>query len=330
METLTYHGGRIDLAMQRFPQAPQPWLDLSTGINAESWRLADALTVDLRALPSVAGLDALCRAAAAAFGAPAVAIAAVPGTEIALRMLAAIGLPAPFRHAVPGYRTHGAICAGATGFAIAAIDAVAAERGTVLLANPNNPDGRILPPARLLAVARTLARRGGVLVIDEAYADAVPEASVLPHLAAEDPVLVLRSFGKFFGLAGVRLGFVCGAAGLVARIAERAGSWPVSATALAYGAAAYRDAAWIAAMRARIAAAARALDDVLRAAGHDPVGDCPLFRMIRCADAEALFVRLARAGILTRPYDDAPDRLRIGLPGDAAALARLAEALRHG
>jgi len=330
MDALRFHGGRIDSAMQRFPDAPRPWLDLSTGINRDGWRPATPLAVDLQALPSVTALAGLNGAAAVAFGAPDVAITALPGTEMGLRMLGRIALPAPYHHVVPGYRTHGAALPGSVAISVDALGDVAAGGGTVLLANPNNPDGRILSPERLRDVAQTLGRRGGLLVIDEAYADAVPGVSVLPHLAGDASILVLRSLGKFFGLAGVRLGFACGPAAVVARIAEQAGSWPVSATAIAYGTAAYRDAAWIAATRVRIVEQALALDHVLLARGLVPVGECPLFRLVECEDGEALFGRLARAGILTRPFDDAPRWLRIGLPGDDAALARLDGALGGG
>lgn len=324
---LTYHGGRPDAAARLYPDAPTPWLDLSTGINPVAWEGAEVPLAALRALPTPTELSALHHAAAAAFGARDAAITALPGSEVGLRLLAALALPRPWHVVAPSYRTHAAALPGAATIDAEAVDAVARGGGTLLLTNPNNPDGRCWPAARLHALAQALADRGGVLVVDEAFADAVPGASVLPLLARDDRVLVFRSFGKFFGLAGVRLGFAAGGAALVGAVAARLGSWPVSTAALRIGTAAYRDTAWIAATRERLATTVAELDAVLTAHDLTPVGACPLFRQIERDDAPLLFERLARAGILVRPFNEAPARLRIGLPGGAAALARLDAAL---
>ncbi len=267
--------------------------------------------------------------AARSFGATTVAVAALPGTEIGLRLLADLDLPTPVRHVGPAYRTYAETFADAACIAWEELDAALDRGGTVLVANPNNPDGRMIAPEQLLGAARRLGERGGMLVVDEAFADVDPAISVLPHLRPDDRVLVFRSFGKFFGLAGVRLGFACGPDAIIAAVRHRLGSWPVSNTALAIGTAAYRDTDWIEAARTRIAAASAALDDRLRARGLDPIGGCPLFRLVE-TDATALFERLARCGILTRPFDYAPRWLRFGLPGDEAGLDRLTRALDRG
>jgi cobalamin biosynthetic protein CobC len=317
-DPLFFHGGRIAAAARRWPNSPRPWLDLSTGINPHAWD-ASGIVADARALPMPEALADLEAGAATAFAAPDLPIAALPGTEIGLRLLDTLALPRPWWVVVPSYRTHLDALPGAE-----RLRAVPDEwTGTLLLANPNNPDGRIA--SDLLARARV---GGGWLVVDEAFADVVPDASVLPHLHPDDRVLVLRSFGKFFGLAGVRLGFAAGAAEMVERVRARLGSWPVSAAAIAIGSAAYRDLGWQAAMRPRLVDDAAALDGVLRRHGLDPVGACPLFRMTG-ADA-GLLDRLGRAGILVRPFADDPARFRLGLPGSAAALARLDRALAGG
>uniref|UniRef100_UPI0035CB3833 threonine-phosphate decarboxylase CobD n=1 Tax=uncultured Sphingomonas sp. TaxID=158754 RepID=UPI0035CB3833 len=328
VSALTIHGGRVDAAALRFPAAPLPWLDLSTGINPVGYDPAALGLVDPAALPSPARLAELEAAAAEAFGMRVGAVAAVPGTEIGLRLLATLGLPQPAVVVAPSYGTHAAALPQAR--AVASVGLADAEWATALLANPNNPDGELVSPEALLALARSRAAGGGWLVVDEAFADAVPGASTLPHLAVEDRVLVFRSFGKFYGLAGVRLGFVCGPEAIVARFRERLGSWPVSSAAIAVGIAAYRDTAWQDMTRMRLRAGALSLDAVLRRYGLEPRGSCPLFRLVETAKAAALFERLAAAGILTRPFDYAPRWLRIGLPRDAAALARLDQALDGG
>ncbi|WP_380786109.1 threonine-phosphate decarboxylase [Sphingomonas sp. R86521] len=321
-EMPTTHGGRIDLAALRFPQARQSWIDLSTGINPHRWD-PRGVDIDWARLPDVTALAALEAAAHAAFGMTSGAVAALPGTEIGLRLLRDVGLPAPACHVVPSYSTHAAALPDSLPIAL---DGIGPD-GTILLANPNNPDGRIIAPDRLLDMARG---RSGWLIVDEAFADVDPAVSVLPHLGEDDPVLVFRSFGKFFGLAGLRLGFVCGPPAMIARFRERLGSWPVSSAAIAIGTAAYRDTDWIAGTRATLTASADRLDALFQSNGFHPHGGCPLFRLVEHDAAPALFERLAAAGILTRPFDHDPRWLRFGLPGDELAWTRLAEALRHG
>jgi cobalamin biosynthetic protein CobC len=323
------HGGRSDAARRRFPDAPLPWLDLSTGINPVAWPIERLAAPDHGPLPLRAALDDLCAAAGDFFGAGRRAITALPGSEIGLRLLRHLDPPRPWRVVVPTYRTHLDALPGAEPIAVARLAAEARRGGTILIANPNNPDGRVLPPAMLRDLAHMLATRGGMLVVDEAFADVADDIGLSPLLTAEDRVIVLRSFGKFFGLAGVRLGFMGGAAGPVAAMAAMLGDWPVSAQAIACGTAAYRDAGWIAATRRRLVADAATLDRLLADAGLAGQGNCPLFRLVECDDAAALFERLGQAGILSRPFDDRPDRLRLGLPGDAAGFGRLAAVLRH-
>lgn len=315
MNALTHHGGRIDRAALTYPDAPTPWLDLSTGINPVAWAPPAGLALDWARLPSPAALAGLEASAASYFGADAASVVAVPGTEIALRMLARLDLPTPHRHVVPGYRTHGVALPASSAIPIAAAGDAG---GSLLLANPGNPEGGVLAPAVLAGLAEDRW-----LIVDEAFADIDAAISIVPSLPAR--TIVLRSFGKFFGLAGVRLGFVVGPSTVVTAFRAMLGDWPVSAAAIAFGTAAYRDADWIAATRARLVEDAAALDRVLAAHRLEAGGACPLFRLIRAAPG--LFERLARAGILTRPFDDAPDRVRLGLPRDAAGLDRLAQAL---
>lgn len=330
MDELRFHGGRIDAAGRAFPDAPVPWLDLSTGLNPRPWPVPPTMAPDLNALPSTTDLAAMEAAAAAAFGIAPACVAALPGVEIGLRLLASLGLPAPLRRVAPAY---GSYCdALPTSVAIDA-DALADRDlagGTVLLGNPNNPDGRIHGRASLLDLARRIGVEGGWLIVDEAFADVDPATSVLPHLTPDDRVLVFRSFGKFYGLAGVRLGFACGHRHMVDHLRDRIGSWPVSATALAIGTAAYRDHRWAMAARTDLRARAERLDALLTRHGLLPTGDCPLFRLVVNDDAPSMFDRLGRAGILTRPFEDRRDWLRFGLPGDDAAFDRLDRALASG
>ncbi|MCK8455337.1 aminotransferase class I/II-fold pyridoxal phosphate-dependent enzyme [Sphingomonas faeni] len=324
MTGLHTHGGRVDLAAILYPDAPTPWIDLSTGINPHAWRSDPLPPVNLAALPSPASVAALEAAAAAMFGTDPDRVIAVPGSEIGLRLLAGLDLPRPARFVTPGYGTHADVFDDADRLARADIDTLAA--GTLLLANPNNPDGLLDAPDRLL----TLMRRGLWLVIDEAFVDLLPSFSIVPHLGPSDRAIVFRSFGKTFGLPGIRLGFMIAPPIYVAAIRHRLGSWPISACAVAYGTAAYRDTAWIEATRIASVHRAGRLDAVLARYGLCSVGACPLFRLIESDAAATIFERLADAGILTRTFDYQPRWLRIGLPADDVAFDRLDRALAHG
>ncbi len=316
----TFHGGRIAEARAVYGNAEGSWLDLSTGINPHSWPGADNLEIDWHSLPDDRALADLEDAAGAYFGIDPAHVCTVPGSEIGLRLLGLLGSGST-AYLAPSYRTHAEMAPGS--IAVAPADLPACNAATIILANPNNPDGRLPDVAALV-------RPGRRLIVDEAFADPAPRISAVGHVRDDRGIVVVRSFGKFFGLAGVRLGFVIGPRPLVGRLRAVLGSWPVSAAALAIGRAAYRDRAWIAAMRRRLPADAAALDIVLARHGLRATGACPLFRLVKTDDAAALFDRLARRNILTRPFDYDARWLRLGLPGSDHALARLDRALADG
>jgi len=163
-------------------------------------------------------------------------------------------------------------------------------------------------------------------VIDEAFADVAPELSLAAR-AHRPGIIVLRSFGKFFGLAGVRLGFALAEPALARPIGEALGPWAVSGPAIEIATRAFADPGWTRETRLRLARAAAALDGILTASGLHIIGGTTLFRLVETPDASALFEALGRRGILVRHFPDQPDRLRFGLPPDDAAQARLADAL---
>ena len=372
-----HHGGRLGDARIAYSQAPQPWIDLSTGINPRSYPAPRARGVTLNRLPDTGELARLEAVAAAAFGvADPVRVVATGGTEPALRLLPFVvggvgvtgtgapagvggrrgGISAAEAGAtpdvsgwVPGVRgLVAAIVAGPTygshvdGWAKAGVparvvadaelDGAIGDRTAVIVVNPNNPDGRLVSRDRLRQLHDAVASRGGVLVVDEAFAEVTPEASVadLAGTSEAERLVVLRSFGKFYGLAGLRLGFVIGSPAVAARVRGLIGDWPVSVDAMAAGLAAYADTAWADRMRKQLASAARRLDGLLTRYGFEVVGGTSLYRLVRAADAPARFERLAAAGILTRPFQHDATLLRFGLPGSPDAWRRLELALVAG
>lgn len=326
MSRWTWHGGGLAAARLRFGDGP--WLDLSTGINPHPWPGAHTMPINWHGLPDETALRDLEEAAAAHFGCNPGHVCAVPGTETGLRLVGELLPAAPAFHVTPSYSTHADMIPGSRPICFSEVGT--ADGSSLILANPNNPDGRLLDRS---ALADLLARRGGKgwLLLDEAFADCHPEHSLAAFVDDGRQLVVFRSFGKFFGLAGLRLGFVIAPAAIASRLRGRLGAWPVSAACLAIGSAAYRDDEWSSRMRLRLRAAAAGMDAMLTGLGYTVKGDCPLFRLIECQSGQALFERLAHRAILTRPFDAYPGWLRLGLPGTPEGLERLRAGLSaHG
>lgn len=312
------HGGRLRAAEALFPDAPRPWIDLSTGINPHPYKSQAPSQRDLARLPDPEALAELEATAATAFGVPAERVAATPGTEAAIRMLPRLLGARSVSIEKPTYSGH-AEAWSAIGADIRPGDP-GAEAHVVV--NPNNPDGRLILPETLRAAAMHRW-----LIVDEAFADADPSMSVAGDACGR--LVVLRSFGKFYGLPGLRLGFVVAQPSLLAAMRRAFGEWPVSTTAIRTGCAAYADADWQARTRTRLARDRRRLDRILKEAGLTVLGGTDLFRLTHAPDADAVFFRLARAGMLCRPFEQG-NLLRFGMPGARVEWDRLATALLQG
>jgi cobalamin biosynthetic protein CobC len=197
----------------------------------------------------------------------------------------------------------------------------------VVVVNPNNPTGAVHEAVDLLSLAALLAARDGCLIVDEAFCDVLPDRS-LAAKAGRPGLLILRSFGKFFGLAGLRLGFLLGPAAIIAEARARLGPWPVNGPALAIAAQAYGDAAWIAAHRQVLAGQAAKLQSLLTAHG-EIVGGTDLFVLLHSDRAADMFACLAAARIHVREFAANETWLRFGLPGHDASWLRLQGALLY-
>jgi cobalamin biosynthetic protein CobC len=310
MTNVLPHGGRLAAARAEHPFAPPGWLDVSTGINPDGWRGSRASAQALTRLPDPAETAALEATAASAFGCDPDRVAAVAGAEAGLRLLPGLLDVARVAVASPTYGSH------ADAWRQARVETAEVERSALfrqpvdalVLVNPNNPDGATMPGAELVAAAETRW-----LVVDESFVDVDPTMSAIPHL--NDRTVVLRSFGKFYGLPGVRLGFVIGHPDLARRVRQRIGDWPVGADAIAMGQAAYADVDWAARTRAALARDTERLDALLIATGFEVVGGTNLFRLTKSADAQARAYWLAEQGVLVRTFPHDPTLIRFGLPG---------------
>jgi cobalamin biosynthetic protein CobC len=315
------HGGDLGAAMRRFPDAPHPWLDLSTGINPVPYPLPD-LPADLWSrLPSRADHDALIAAAAARYGVkdPSTIVAA-PGTQALIQVLPRLWPTSRVAVVGPTYEEH-EVSWRRHGHSVRTIadPDEAQDDEFLVVVNPDNPTGRLLAPA-------TLRARKAFVVVDEAFGDLLPASCSLANDLPQDAI-VLRSFGKAYGLAGVRLGFAIAAPDTAARLREELGPWAVSGPALAIGRAALSDERWLNEAAQRLERDGGRLDELLKKAGFTLLGSTSLFRLARHDDAPNIVQHLGRHGIHVRAFFLQPDRLRFGIPGSDAAFERLAHAL---
>ncbi len=321
------HGGDLSSATTRFGEPQDGWLDLSTGINPVPYPMTALATEVWQHLPQAAARDALIAAAARFYGAPNTdTMVAADGSQTLLQWLPRLLPPGRTAILAPTYGEY-AVCWQAAGQTTQFIRdlAEAADAQTLVLANPNNPDGRRIEPESLLRQADRLAARGGWLIVDGAFADSVPEISLASH-AGRPGLIVLRSFGKFFGLAGLRLGFALAPADFTQRLRSALGPWPVSGPALAIGTQALSDVAWSSWTRDRLRHDSARLANLLQRHGLRIVGRTAQFCLTAHEQALDLFDHLGRCGILTRPFPDEPSWLRFGLP-DAEGFLRLDAAL---
>jgi len=324
MVALRDHGGNLDAARARFGGAAEAWLDLSTGINPVAYPVPALSERAFAALPTRAEMAALGAAAAACYGTRA-EVVPLAGAQGAIQTVPYVLPRGAARVLGPTYNEHAAALRAA-GWSVAEVETPEALAGADLgvVVNPNNPDGRRHAPGTL----RALAGQVGLLVVDESFADPEPGLSLAP-LLHEGPgnIVVLRSFGKFYGLAGLRLGFALCDGALAGQLRDMAGPWPVSGPAIEVARAALRDRDWQAKTMARLTHDAARMDALAARAGWRLIGGTPLFRTYATPDAAEAQERLARRRIWSRMFPYSGEWLRLGLAGTEAEWRRLGAAL---
>jgi cobalamin biosynthetic protein CobC len=316
------HGGNIDAAIQTYGGAAADWIDLSTGINRAPYPVPPLSAAAWTGLPTRAAIASLHDVARTTWGITG-AVLAVSGAQTAIQLIPRLSAPAQARVLAPTYNEHAASLRAA-GWQVTEVSTLSDLAGADLavVVNPNNPDGNRYSRAALLALLPKVGR----LLVDESFADPQPAFSLCGETGRAG-LLVLRSFGKFYGLAGVRLGFIAGSAPDIATLSEMSGPWPVSGAAIEIGIAALSDTAWQAATTARLTAEAAQLDALATAAGWTALGGTELFRLYDTPDAAQAQNTLAAAHIWSRIFPYSARWLRLGLPAGDAEWARVTEAL---
>lgn len=321
------HGGQLRDAASQYNIPLAEWLDLSTGINPQGWPVPALPAEVWQRLPEAG--DGLEAAAAAYYGNDN--LLPVAGSQAAIQLLPSLLPRAAVACISPLYSEHPQAWQRA-GHKVRFLQnallprALAAATPYVLLCNPNNPTADRHPHELVVDAAAQLRKRGGTLIVDEAFIDPTPELSVTPLAGTEAApnLIVLRSLGKFFGLAGARVGFLFAGRELLGRLTESLGPWSVSGPGRAAARLALQDAPWQAAARQRLNTDSERLHQLLAPFGE--VKATALFATLNSPPANELHEHLARRAILTRRFDQQP-LLRCGLPGDDAGWQRLTAAL---
>lgn len=322
------HGGDLTTALAHFGFSVDDWIDLSTGINPFAYPFKDIPARSFRTLPSRDAMHKLHITARRSYRVPdGAAIMAGPGSQAILQILPTLFAPKLTQIIMPTYGEH-EVAWRAAGHKIMRAEEPDPESATfMVLGNPNNPDCRIWDADRLLEYAKIFAKKGGLLIVDEAFADANPEISVVTKSDAPG-ILVLRSFGKFFGLPGVRLGFAIGEQAVIRRLQSHFGLWPISGPAIYLGQKALADEKWISDTRVKLKVEIERLKELLRGHGLQIAAQTDLYVLVHTGNAAALHDHLARRAIWTRSFAYNNSWLRIGLPPSDAALGRLDRALK--
>lgn len=301
-ETIRDHGGGIDAAVAQFGGTRSGWLDLSTGINPVPYPLPNISADSWTDLPDSNAQSLLEMAAQNFWDVPkGAAILAAPGASSLIARIPTLAQNGAAYIPAPTYNEHAAAFR-TQGWSVK--DANPAPLDARVLVHPNNPTGRVWNKADV---------KGPLCIIDESFCDTMPEQSLIAE-ASNSGRLILKSFGKFWGLAGVRLGFAIGDPTLISRLVDSIGPWAVSGPALEIGARALADFDWAQSTRIRLAKDAARLDDLVTLKGARVVGGTSLFRLYDVDDAKLWQDRLAQHHIWTRRFPYSSTMLRLGLP----------------
>ncbi|PCI88124.1 MAG: threonine-phosphate decarboxylase [Hyphomicrobiales bacterium] len=316
-QTEIYHGGALDLAITEYGGQVNDWLDLSTGINPYHYPTDRVSALSWTQLPQKTALNELLMAASAAYNCPKKQIFAANGTQYLIEILPKILPKSTIAILAPTYQEH-AYNWQKQGHNVILVDNVeqAKQADHLIIVNPNNPTGKLLTPQQLQMLHKHFAAKGGYLIIDEAFMDMTPDMSMAAH-AGLDGLIILRSFGKFFGLAGVRVGFILADDQILHKLEQHIGLWSISGMAIELATCALNDQKWQRDTRQTLAADMRDMCQILQQNQFEIIGQTDLFCLAKMPDGAAsahkYFTKLARQHILTRKFIDDATILRFGL-----------------
>lgn len=305
------HGGRLRQFSARYQRPEADWLDLSTGINPNGWPVPDLPAEVWQRLPD--NDDELMSAAQSYYQTGA--LLAVPGSQTAIQQLPYLRKKSRVGIISPAYAEH-AYCWQQAGHEVLGVSADHIDLTSLdvlIVVNPNNPTGQVISTEQLQQWHQQLQQQGGWLIVDEAFIDSTPQNSLLTY-GPQEGLIVLRSLGKFFGLAGLRIGFVSAQKALLQQLEQSLGPWPIAHASRYIATSALSDKAWQQKTCEQLKQSSLRLAALLADYSLLPDGGCDLFQRVKTDKAEAVHHQLAEQGILTRLFNE-PASLRFGLPG---------------
>lgn len=320
------HGGNLFAASQKHKIKQEDWLDLSTGINPNGWPVPESLPAKIWSHLPIEN-DGLLAAAHAYYDCDD--LLAVAGSQAAIQALPRLRKYSCVGILAPAYAEHSHAWRQAGHRVIeldsSAIDAALPELDVLVIINPNNPTGQLFSPSQLLRWHRQLAQHDGWLIVDEAFMDCTPDYSLIDK-PTQQGLIILRSIGKFFGLAGLRVGFVFATPNLLGQLAELLGPWPVAQVSRYLTKLALSDIKWQQQQRQILPKSSQRLNSLLIRYNLLPTGSCALYQWVCTNHAEKWHEQLAQQGIFTRLFT-APSSLRFGLPSNEQEWQQLTQAL---
>tara|TARA_R110002049_G_scaffold33854_4_gene111144 strand:+ start:2203 stop:3192 length:990 start_codon:yes stop_codon:yes gene_type:complete len=320
------HGGNLSVASKKYNIGQKDWLDLSTGINPNGWPVPSSLPATVWSHLPMEN-DGLLEAAQTYYDCEH--LLAVAGSQAAIQALPRLRTHCRVGVLAPAYAEHGHAWrqAGHTVIELdsSAIEAALPDLDVLVIINPNNPTAQLFTPSELLTWHSQLAKQGGWLIVDEAFLDSTPEYSLIDK-QPQQGLIVLRSIGKFFGLAGLRVGFVFSTPNLLDELAELLGPWPIAQASRYLTQLALTDTKWQEQQRLTLPQASQRLNTLLTAYHLPPTDGCTLFQWVCTNQAEKWHDQLAQQGIFVRLFT-ATLSLRFGLPSSEQEWQRLTQAL---
>ncbi|WP_341760225.1 threonine-phosphate decarboxylase CobD [Candidatus Endowatersipora endosymbiont of Watersipora subatra] len=323
------HGGSLDEAVGLYGGNRYDWLDLSTGVNPNHWpipRLADNIWSTLPDSDAYSKAESAVRKAYSVPDRAAISLAS--GTQSHIQWIPFLFKPQAVAVVNFTYQEHISCWrrAGHKVYVTEGLESAERTANIIIVVNPNNPDGRQIHRDILKDLVHRLGAKGGLLIVDEAFCDVTPDISIIGETGL-DGLLVLRSLGKFYGLAGVRFGSVISFKRMVMRLNEGLGYWSVSGPALAIAAAALVDQKWRFRTLKHLSYWRIKFEALLLKKGYRIVGGTDLFILVEIKNASEIFIRLVRYQILVRSFDAKPNWIRFGIPQSNQSLDRLEKAL---
>jgi cobalamin biosynthetic protein CobC len=296
------HGGNLDLAIDLYGGRRSDWIDLSTGINPIAYPIGRVDPRESSDLPSDSDLLELEQAARTFWTVPSEAqVVATNGASAAITALPFLLNGEKVSIEQPTYSEYD------SAFRNAGWQRDETAFDLKVLVHPNNPTGKIWTEGDLNC---------GTVIVDESFSDVVSDRTLISH-SNEPGRIFVKSFGKFWGLPGLRLGFIIGVDPVVSKLRELLGPWPVGGGTIRIGTAALNDNVWATSARIRLKSDARKLDDLMSFHGAVQIGGCDLFRLYEVDDAESWREKLAINYIWTRIFPYSKSYIRVGLPGPA-------------